>query len=122
MNGIGTFRTGEPFTGRVGSNRSANGDRWSPDRPNLNPGFSNDPTRGVTAGCAGVAAGQAADVRGDQAQRRLGRLGVAGVLHRGTLGDRYRVVTELTGLGPGGSNTATRLVQSTRDGHGDDWS
>ena len=58
VNGIGTFRTGEPFTGRVGNNRSGNGDRWSPDRPNLNPGFSNDPTHGVTAGCAGVPAGQ----------------------------------------------------------------
>jgi hypothetical protein len=50
-NGIGTFRSGEPFTGRYGSNRSANGDRWSPDRPNLNPGYSNDPTSGVTKGC-----------------------------------------------------------------------
>ena len=47
VNGIGTFRTGEPITARVGSNRSANGDRWNPDRPNLNPGFSNDPTSGV---------------------------------------------------------------------------
>ena len=50
-NGIGTFRSGEPFTGRYGSNRSANGDRWSPDRPNLNPGYSNNPTSGVTRGC-----------------------------------------------------------------------
>src|SRR5437762_138360 len=58
VNGIGTFRTGEPFTGRVGNNRSGNGDRWFPDRPNLNPGFSNNPTSGVTAGCAGVAPGQ----------------------------------------------------------------
>ncbi len=58
VNGIGTFRTGEPFTVRVGSNRSANGDRWSPDRPNLNPGFSSNPTSGVTKGCPGVAAGQ----------------------------------------------------------------
>jgi len=58
VNGIGTFRSGEPFTGRYGSNRSLNGDRWNPDRPNLNPGFSNNPTSGVTAGCAGVAAGQ----------------------------------------------------------------
>ena len=58
LNGIGTFRTGEPFSVRVGSNRSANGDRWSPDRPNLNPGFSSNPTSGVTAGCQGVAAGQ----------------------------------------------------------------
>jgi Carboxypeptidase regulatory-like domain/TonB dependent receptor len=51
VNGIGTFRTGEPFGGRVGSNVSANGDRWVPDRPNLKPGFSNDPTSGVSAGC-----------------------------------------------------------------------
>ena len=48
VNGIGTFRTGEPFTGRVGSNQSQNGDRWFPDRPNLNPGFGNNPTSGVT--------------------------------------------------------------------------
>jgi Carboxypeptidase regulatory-like domain/TonB dependent receptor len=51
VNGIGTFRSGEPFTGRVGSNLSNNGDRWAPDRPNLNPGFSNNPTSGVSAGC-----------------------------------------------------------------------
>jgi hypothetical protein len=51
VNGLATFRTGEPQTGYYGSNRSANGDRWSPDRPNLNPGYSNDPTSGVTKGC-----------------------------------------------------------------------
>jgi carboxypeptidase family protein/TonB-dependent receptor-like protein len=52
VNGIGTFRTGEPFTGRVGgAGSSANGDRWVPDRPNLNPGFSNNPTHGGSAGC-----------------------------------------------------------------------
>lgn len=51
INGIGTFRSGEPFVARVNSNVSANGDRWVPDRPNLNPGFSNDPTSGVSAGC-----------------------------------------------------------------------
>src|SRR5437879_2727618 len=52
VNGIGTFRTGEPVTVRWGNNLSANGDRWAPDRPNLNPGFSNDPTHGTSAGCA----------------------------------------------------------------------
>ncbi len=57
LNGIGTFRSGEPFTGRVGRNQSNNGDRWFPDRPNLNPGFSNNPTSGVSKGCLGVAAG-----------------------------------------------------------------
>ena len=35
----------------MGSNISANGDRWSPDRPSLNPGFGNNPTHGITAGC-----------------------------------------------------------------------
>jgi len=56
-NGISTFRSGEPFTGRVGSNISANGDRWAPDRPNLNPGFSPNPTSGVSAGCGKIAKG-----------------------------------------------------------------
>ena len=56
INGIGTFRTGEPFTGRVNTNNSGNGDRWAPDRPNLNAGFSPDPTSGVTQGCAGLTA------------------------------------------------------------------
>jgi hypothetical protein len=51
INGIGTFRSGEPIDARVGRNVSANGDRWFPDRPNLNPGFSNNPTSGVSAGC-----------------------------------------------------------------------
>jgi hypothetical protein len=57
VNGIGTFRTGEPFTGRVGRNISGDGDRWTPDRPNLNPGFSPNPTSGVSAGCPGIKAG-----------------------------------------------------------------
>jgi hypothetical protein len=57
LNGIGTFRTGEPFTARAGSNRSANGDRWTPDRPNLNPGFSPNPTSGVSAGCGSITKG-----------------------------------------------------------------
>jgi GntR family transcriptional regulator len=40
-------------------------------------------------------------------------------------GDRYRVVTELTGLGSGRRATATRLVQSAGDGlghRGNNWS
>src|SRR3989442_3229943 len=58
ISGIGTFRPGEPFTARVGRNISGDGNRWTPDRPNLNPGFSNNPTSGVSKGCPGVAAGQ----------------------------------------------------------------
>jgi outer membrane receptor protein involved in Fe transport len=56
VNGIGTFKTGDPFTGRIGSNTSQDGDRWTPDRPNLIPGFSPNPTSGVTQGCAGITA------------------------------------------------------------------
>jgi hypothetical protein len=56
-NGIGTFRTGEPMTGLIGSNTSLNGDRWAPDRPNLKPGFSPDPTSGVSVGCGKIAPG-----------------------------------------------------------------
>lgn len=37
-------------------------------------------------------------------------------------GDRYRVVTELTGLRQGRRATSTRLVHSSRDGHGNNWS
>lgn len=58
VNGISTSRTGEPFTARVGSNISDNGDRWAPDRPNLNPGFTNNPTSGVfPAACGKIPAG-----------------------------------------------------------------
>jgi hypothetical protein len=57
INGIGTFKSGSPVDGRYGSNRSQNGDRWSPDRPSLNPGFSPDPTSGVSAGCGSIKAG-----------------------------------------------------------------
>jgi hypothetical protein len=51
INGIGTFRSGNPFTVRTGFNRSRNGDTQSADRPNLRPGFSNSPTSGTSPGC-----------------------------------------------------------------------
>src|SRR5207247_3804858 len=50
VNGIGIFRTGEPFTVRYGSNQSKNGDRWSPGRPSLIPGFRTDPPSGTIPG------------------------------------------------------------------------
>ena len=60
MKGIFTATTGPPMyvrTGfsRSGSARSAGG---GVDRPDLLPGFSNNPVEGVTAGCSGVPAGQ----------------------------------------------------------------
>ena len=46
INGIGTFRSGEPFTATAGFNVSRSGDVNIPDRPNLVAGRSNSPVRG----------------------------------------------------------------------------
>lgn len=46
INGMGTFRSGAPFSVRVGFNRSRNLDSQSPDRPDLVPGRSNSPVLG----------------------------------------------------------------------------
>jgi len=59
LGGIATFATGVPFTVENSANRSQNratGANFS-DRPNLAPGASNNPTHGVSAGCAGIPAG-----------------------------------------------------------------
>jgi hypothetical protein len=52
INGIYTYGTGMPLDVTDGFNRSNNGDTNNPDRPNLAPGFSANPTSGVTAGCS----------------------------------------------------------------------
>jgi hypothetical protein len=58
LGAIVTLSSGFDFSPLVGSNRSGNGDNTvNPDRPNLNSGFSPSPTRGVSAGCAALAAG-----------------------------------------------------------------
>jgi hypothetical protein len=58
LDGILTATSGQPFTAILGSNVSRNlSTAGLSDRPNLNPGFSNDPTSGVSAGCPGFAAG-----------------------------------------------------------------
>jgi hypothetical protein len=61
INGIFLYGTGLPLNINDSFNRSGNGDSIAPDRPNLNPGFSNNPTSGFTAGCGGglIPAGQA---------------------------------------------------------------
>ncbi len=59
LGGIATFAAGVPFTVENSANRSqdlATGANFS-DRPNLVAGASNNPTHGVSAGCAGVPAG-----------------------------------------------------------------
>jgi hypothetical protein len=46
INGIGTFTAGQPFTARLPTNNSRNGDQLTPDRPDLKPGANNDPILG----------------------------------------------------------------------------
>ena len=58
VNGILMANAGLPVAVLDGFNNSQNGDNGVPDRPNLAPGFSNNPTHGTTAGCPGVPAGQ----------------------------------------------------------------
>jgi hypothetical protein len=55
---VKTFGSGLPFSANDGFNNSGNNDPQVPDRPNVNPGFSNSPTSGVTRGCPGIPAGQ----------------------------------------------------------------
>jgi len=58
INGIFSASSGQPFNINTGFNNSRNNDSQQTDRPDLAPGFSNNPTSGVTAGCQGVAPGQ----------------------------------------------------------------
>ena len=60
VNTIVTLVSGFPLEPEIGSNRSGNGDLNNPDRPNNAPGYTGNPTQGVTAGCAGgnIPAGQ----------------------------------------------------------------
>jgi hypothetical protein len=58
IDAIGTFTSGLPFTPLLATSNSRNlSTAGIADRPNLNPGFSNDPIHGVSAGCAGFPAG-----------------------------------------------------------------
>src|SRR5262249_14688688 len=58
LDGIGTFSSGKPFSPRLTGSVSRDGSGASgSERPNLNAGFSNNPSNGVSAGCAGIAAG-----------------------------------------------------------------
>jgi hypothetical protein len=46
VNGIGTFQKGLPFTVRLGFERSLDGNGGRADRPDLAPGYSNNPVLG----------------------------------------------------------------------------
>lgn len=56
LGGILSYRSGIPFTPAV--NVVTPGFRFSPNRPNLLPGRSNNPVKGVSTGCGRVPAGQ----------------------------------------------------------------
>jgi hypothetical protein len=56
LGGIVSYRTGVPSTIEV--NARTPGYLFAPERPNLIPGRSNNPTEGITEGCSGVAAGR----------------------------------------------------------------
>jgi hypothetical protein len=54
LNGVYTYGSGLPFAVADGFNNSQNDGISTADRPNVNPGFSNNPINGTTAGCGGV--------------------------------------------------------------------
>ena len=56
LGGIISYRTGVPTT--IEANVRTPGYLFAPERPNLVPGRSNNPTEGVTEGCSGVEAGR----------------------------------------------------------------
>jgi len=58
VNGVWQYGSGLPLNVNAGFNNSRNGDNIFPDRPDLLPGRSNDPTHGVTSGCGLIPAGQ----------------------------------------------------------------
>lgn len=56
LGGILSMRTGTPYT--VAINSRTEGFLFAANRPNLIPGESNNPTSGISKGCAGVAPGK----------------------------------------------------------------
>ena len=60
LNGIFTMRSGSPGLLLLGFNNSRNLQAGGglADRPDLRPGFSNNPTKGTTKGCIGIPAGK----------------------------------------------------------------
>ncbi|MGB9068708.1 MAG: TonB-dependent receptor [Candidatus Acidiferrales bacterium] len=57
VNSIGTFASGLPFTAQLSTSVSRDDAAALSERPNLIPGFSANPTSGVSAGCTGIAPG-----------------------------------------------------------------
>jgi hypothetical protein len=55
--GITSIVSGSPFTIRTGGDSDLNRDGGRSDRPDLLPGFSNNPTEGTSPGCTGIESG-----------------------------------------------------------------
>ena len=58
FSGITTLTSRRPMTVRVGFDHDHNVDGGTGDRPDLVPGASQNPIKGVTASCAGISAGE----------------------------------------------------------------
>jgi len=58
LSGISTITSGRPMTVRTGFDHDHNLDGGDGDRPDLIPGGNQNPVSGVTAGCAGIDAGE----------------------------------------------------------------
>jgi hypothetical protein len=106
VNGIYSYGSGLPFNLLDGFNNSRNGDTTFPDRPSLNPGFSNNPISGVSAGCAGagILPGQKLGTPErwfDPCAFSLSPLGTYGNLGRNTV------------IGPGVNNVDFTLLKAT---------
>ncbi|PYS37820.1 MAG: hypothetical protein DMG14_19960 [Acidobacteria bacterium] len=105
MNGILTLADGTPVTITTGFNRSRNGatGQQISDRPDLLPGFSNNPVKGVSKGCPGVPADAklgTPDMYFDPCAFALPEAGFYGNLGRNTV------------IGPGLANFDFALVKN----------
>jgi hypothetical protein len=88
LDGIATVSSGMPLTVILASAISRDGGVTLAERPNLVPGFSNNPTSGTSAGCSGMAAGTpvgTADHWYDPCAFSLPAAGTYGSLGRNTL-------------------------------------
>ena len=103
LSSIATLAAGIPIQPFLALKGAPDQSRNNTQRPNLAPGFSNNPTSGVTAGCAGIKAGQQLGTQAlyfDPCAFTLPAPGFYGDLGRNTV------------IGPG-SQTVNAILQKT---------
>jgi hypothetical protein len=99
--GITSIVSGSPYTVRTGSDTDRNLDGGRSDRPDLLPGFSNNPTEGSSAGCADIEGGPIGrSVDSWNRNSRWHDICAFGILNEGVYGNLGRN----TLLGPGRLN------------------